>query len=94
MSAFRHGLHRGRRPQAAGFDQVGVVHEDATFDYADVDEWWRTQMSHGARAYVDFLSPDQREPFRMAARRRYAEVTGAEGASSVMQRALIGLGRA
>jgi hypothetical protein len=51
-------------------------------------------MSHGARTYVDFLSPDQREPFRMAARRRYAEVTGAEGASSVMQRALIGLGRA
>jgi len=80
--------------EAAGFDQVRVVHEDATFDYADVDEWWRTQMSHGARASVDFLSPDQREPFRMAARRRYAEVTGAEGASSFMQRALIGLGRA
>jgi hypothetical protein len=80
--------------EAAGFDQVRVVHEDATFAYADVDEWWRTQMSHGARAYMDFMSPDQREPFRIAARRRYAEVTGAEGASSFTQRALIGLGRA
>jgi ubiquinone/menaquinone biosynthesis C-methylase UbiE len=80
--------------EAAGFEQVRVVHEEATFDFAGVDEWWRTQMSHGARAYVDFLSPDQREPFRVAARRRYAEVTGTEGAVSFMQRALIGLGRA
>jgi ubiquinone/menaquinone biosynthesis C-methylase UbiE len=80
--------------EAAGFDQVRVVQDEATFDYADIDEWWRTQMSHGARAYADFLSPDQREPFRMAARRRYAEVTGTEGASSFMQKALIGLGRA
>jgi SAM-dependent methyltransferase len=78
----------------AGFDQVRVVHEHAAFDYTDVDEWWRTQMSHGARAYVESLSPDQRDPFRVAARRRYAEVTGAEGASSFVQRALIGLGRA
>ena len=80
--------------EAAGFDDVRVVREDATFEWADVDEWWRTQMSHGARAYVDFLSPDQREPFRIAARRRYAEVTGTEGAISFAQSALIGLGRA
>ncbi|HEX4580006.1 MAG TPA: methyltransferase domain-containing protein [Candidatus Dormibacteraeota bacterium] len=76
---------------AAGFRDSRVVTDEATFAYAGVDEWWRTQMSHGARAYVAFLAEDQRRPFEAAARQRYVEVTGSKGPSTFVQRALIAL---
>jgi SAM-dependent methyltransferase len=79
---------------AAGFGDVEVVTEVASFVYADAETWWRTQLSHGARVYWDTVPESNRDSFREAALHRYAEIAGSDGQCTFVQRARIALGRA
>ncbi len=50
--------------RGAGFGKVQVLEEDAEFVYADEEEWWATQWSHGSRASLERLDPKTLERFK------------------------------
>lgn len=79
--------------EQAGFSSVRVISEEASFELRDADEWWRWQLSHGARVYWDMMPDEKREAFRGAALARYAELADHAGRSVFVQRARIAVGR-
>ncbi len=48
----------------AGFKDVHIKSEDATFIHKDEDEFWSSLWSHGARHFLDQLTPELLENFK------------------------------
>jgi SAM-dependent methyltransferase len=66
-------LHRGapwtpadlpRIVADAGFSDVRAVTEEVEFTYADVQEWWKSKWTHGARYPLEHMQADVLERFR------------------------------
>jgi ubiquinone/menaquinone biosynthesis C-methylase UbiE len=49
------------------FENIQVFDEEAEFFYADEEQWWATQWSHGGRYPLEMMSPDVQEKFKSAA---------------------------
>lgn len=63
----------------AGFANVEVSQEEAEFFYADEEEWWATQWSHGARLLLERLPPEALERARPIAHQKLQEMKQPEG---------------
>jgi len=67
----------------AGFDPVEVVRETAEFVYANLDEWWATQWSHGMREALEGIEreqgPEALERFQAAAFKRVRTMLEPDG---------------
>lgn len=50
-----------------GFGDVQIREEKVEFIYANEEEWWATQWSHGGRAVLDRLDPNALERFKQDA---------------------------
>lgn len=55
---------------AAGFRDVRVLVDAATFRYADVEQYWQSALGTGLRRWLDLLNPAQLEQVRAALNER------------------------
>ncbi len=51
----------------AGFLNQQVISEEADFAFANADEWWASEWSHGARGCLERLQPEALEKAKAAA---------------------------
>jgi hypothetical protein len=51
----------------AGFEAVQVISDDPEFIYADEEDWWAVQWSHGARFPLEMMSPEMRDKYKAEA---------------------------
>ncbi|MBI2246656.1 MAG: methyltransferase domain-containing protein [Armatimonadetes bacterium] len=65
--------------RGAGFARVQVVEENAEFVYADEEEWWATQWSHGSRASLERLDPTAVERFKQDVFKRMQPLKALDG---------------
>jgi len=49
------------------FENIRVIREEAEFSYADEEDWWNTQWSHGARYPLEMMPPDILAKFKAEA---------------------------
>jgi len=59
--------------EQAGFINYRVIQEEKEFIFADEDEWWATEWSHGARGCLERLEPETLERVKSAAYQRLAQ---------------------
>ncbi len=53
--------------EQAGFEHIRVIPEDKEFFYADAEEWWSVQWTHGQRFFLESLSPEALSAFKAEA---------------------------
>lgn len=81
MFAFRDPRRIEELLADAGFTEIQVQPLDVVFRYADLDDWWDTQLdlSTSLRTTVGGLTPAQRDDLRDAIDARLAEHVGDDG---------------
>jgi ubiquinone/menaquinone biosynthesis C-methylase UbiE len=63
----------------AGFEAVQVIPNDSEFTYADEEDWWAVQWSHGARFPLEMMSPEMREQYKAQAFEKLRAMKRADG---------------
>ncbi|MBA2680244.1 MAG: methyltransferase domain-containing protein [Ktedonobacteraceae bacterium] len=63
----------------AGFEQLHITVEEQEFVYANEEEWWATQWSHGMRHILETLSPANLQNFKDDAFRRMQAIKQPDG---------------
>jgi O-methyltransferase / aklanonic acid methyltransferase len=51
----------------AGFASVKVIDEEVEFTYADAEEWWAVQWSHGGRFMLEMMPPENQQRYKAEA---------------------------
>jgi ubiquinone/menaquinone biosynthesis C-methylase UbiE len=59
----------------AGFRELGEIDVDQRLPVPDADTFWNWALSHGSRAFIDALPPQQRTAFESQVRRQLATMT-------------------
>ena len=63
----------------AGFEQLRVVEEEAEFLYANEEEWWAAQWSHGARSFLERLDPGALASYKATAFEKMQAIKESDG---------------
>lgn len=63
----------------AGFVDTRIEILEATFHFADEEDWWRHELSQGSRMWSDGMSEDARERYRQGAFERLREMKDEHG---------------
>lgn len=61
------------------FENIRVIWEAAEFSYADEEDWWNTQWSHGARYPLELMPPDILAQFKAEAFDKMKTMRGMDG---------------
>ncbi len=61
------------------FENIRVIWEEAEFTYADEEDWWNTQWSHGARYPLELMPPDILAKFKAEAFDKMKAMQGTDG---------------
>lgn len=77
---------------AGGFIDLQVMEEEIDFTFADEAAWWTWAWSHGMRGFLELLTPEDLEEFRIAMFDHLGLLGGEEGIR-LGQRARFALGR-
>jgi SAM-dependent methyltransferase len=76
----------------AGFTDIQVTEEQLEIFFADEEEWWATNWSHGARLHLEKLSPERLEQAKVYTHEQLSAMNQPEGIPQ-MQVALFTLAR-
>jgi O-methyltransferase / aklanonic acid methyltransferase len=63
----------------AGFEQLRIVEEEAEFFYANEEQWWNAQWSHGARSLLERLDADTLASYKARAFENMQAIKGPDG---------------
>jgi ubiquinone/menaquinone biosynthesis C-methylase UbiE len=69
----------------AGFVDIQVREIEREFLYANAEEWWATQWSHGARIFLEQMPPETLEQGRAFTYEKMAEIAQPEGIPLLMR---------
>lgn len=76
----------------AGFSDIQVIEEQREVFFADEEEWWATNWSHGARIHLEKLTPDQLDQAKSYVSEKLQHIKQPNGIP-LMQRVLFTLAR-
>jgi ubiquinone/menaquinone biosynthesis C-methylase UbiE len=78
--------------ESAGFADIQIAEEQLEIFFADEEEWWATNWSHGARLYLEKLTPERLDQAKAYTRNQLNAMKQPQGIPEI-QGALVTLAR-